>query len=349
MIFAIVVGIPLGYLAASRTRPALDNGSVGGSLIGVAHPGLLPRVPAQVLFAVRTWAGSRPAAGRTRRIDATRVTGFFVLDGLLTREWDASGDALRHLCCRAIALAHHPVRDHLPDHPRLGARGARRGLRAHRRGQGPDRADHPRPARPAQRHAAGHHHDRSADRSPARRRGAHRDGLRLRRHRAFVAESISSRDYPVLQGLHPGHRGDLRRREPAGRHLLRRDRPEGEGADDHSPERKKREQRSTRLAERPPARTSRGVEPLAGGACRRLRRDPVVLIGAAILAIFIAVAIFAPWLAPYEPADHDRHRPGLASPPGTPSRAPQPASPLGADDKGRDFLSPPDRRAPGRR
>ena len=42
-------------------------------------------------------------------MDATDVTGFFVLDGLLTRELDASADALWHLVLPAVTLATIPL------------------------------------------------------------------------------------------------------------------------------------------------------------------------------------------------------------------------------------------------
>ena len=38
------------------------------------------------------------------------------------------------------------------------------------------------------------------------------------------------------------------------------------------------------------------------GAFRRLRRNPSAIIGAAIVAMLVLVAVFAPLLAPYEPA-----------------------------------------------
>ena len=66
-------------------------------------------VPATSRSSRSTWAGSRPPAGRTSRIDATRVTGFFVLDGLLTREWDAAVDALMHLVLPGLTLASIPL------------------------------------------------------------------------------------------------------------------------------------------------------------------------------------------------------------------------------------------------
>ena len=42
-------------------------------------------------------------------IDATHITNFYVLDGLLTREFDASWDAILHLILPAIALGSIPL------------------------------------------------------------------------------------------------------------------------------------------------------------------------------------------------------------------------------------------------
>ena len=42
-------------------------------------------------------------------IDATHVTGFAMLDGLLTREFDASWDAIVHLVLPAVTLATIPL------------------------------------------------------------------------------------------------------------------------------------------------------------------------------------------------------------------------------------------------
>ena len=63
--------------------------------------------------------------------------------------------------------------------------------------------------------------------------------------------------------------------------------------------------------ERPEALTEvMGADPLADetgtslwqGAFQRLRRNPSAIIGAIIVALFVLVAIFAPLIAPYEPA-----------------------------------------------
>jgi peptide/nickel transport system permease protein len=106
--FAVVVGIPLGYFAARRQGSALDGVSVIGSLIGITIPVFFLAFLLQYVFAVKL--GWLPPSGRQDpRIEATHITNFFVLDGVLTREWDASWDAIRHLILPAIALGTIPL------------------------------------------------------------------------------------------------------------------------------------------------------------------------------------------------------------------------------------------------
>lgn len=106
LIIAVALGIPLGYFAARRRGSLLDSGSVVVSLVGVAVPVFFLGFLLQYVFAVQlNWL---PVSGRQDSIDATRVTGFFVLDGLLTGEWDASVNALLHLILPAITLASIP-------------------------------------------------------------------------------------------------------------------------------------------------------------------------------------------------------------------------------------------------
>lgn len=106
LIIAVALGIPLGYFAARRRGSLLDSGSVVVSLVGVAVPVFFLGFLLQYLFAVQL--NLLPVSGRQDSIDATRVTGFFVLDGMLTGEWDASVNALLHLILPAITLASIP-------------------------------------------------------------------------------------------------------------------------------------------------------------------------------------------------------------------------------------------------
>jgi len=107
MIFALIFGIPLGYLAARRKGGFLDNAGILVSLVGIAIPVFFLAFLMKWLFAVKL--GWLPPSGRqSPDIDATRVTGFFILDGLITREWDASWDSIRHLILPWIALGTIP-------------------------------------------------------------------------------------------------------------------------------------------------------------------------------------------------------------------------------------------------
>jgi peptide/nickel transport system permease protein len=108
LLLAVIVGIPLGYLAARHQGRALDTLVVSGSLLGVTIPVFFLAILLKLVFA--EWLGWLPTSQRQDpRIDATHITNFYVLDGILTREWDAAWDAILHLILPAVALATIPL------------------------------------------------------------------------------------------------------------------------------------------------------------------------------------------------------------------------------------------------
>jgi peptide/nickel transport system permease protein len=110
LLFAIVAGIPLGYLAAKYRGRLFDNTTIVGTLVGVAIPVFFLGILFKYFFASGPFLHILPPSGRQDTlIDATHVTGFAVLDGLLTGEYDASVDAIRHLILPAIALGTIPL------------------------------------------------------------------------------------------------------------------------------------------------------------------------------------------------------------------------------------------------
>ena len=114
LLFAVVIGIPLGYLAAKRAGGILDTLTVSASLGGVVIPVFVLAYLLKVVFAVGLpglkFLAVLPSSGRqTVTIDATHVTNFYVLDGLLTGEFDAAWDAILHLILPAIALGSIPL------------------------------------------------------------------------------------------------------------------------------------------------------------------------------------------------------------------------------------------------
>ena len=81
---------------------------------------------------------------------------------------------------------------------------------------------------------------------------------------------------------------------------------------------------------------SSGVS-LIASAWKRLRRNPVFLLGATITVLFVLMAVFSPLLAPHDPTQGlllDKVRPQSNPVPG-----PESGFPLGADSRGRDLLS----------
>lgn len=107
LLLATVIGIPLGYLAARRRGSALDGFVVSGSMLGIVVPIFFLAYILKWVFSIQL--GWLPTSGRQDpRLDATHPTGLFVLDGILTGEWDAAGDAALHLVLPALALSAIP-------------------------------------------------------------------------------------------------------------------------------------------------------------------------------------------------------------------------------------------------
>jgi len=107
LIIAVGLGIPLGYLAARFRGGVLDNVTIILTLVGVAVPVFFLGYLLQNNLAAPL---GLPSQGRlSTGLDATNITGFAVLDGIMTQEWDAVWDALRHLVLPAFTLATIPL------------------------------------------------------------------------------------------------------------------------------------------------------------------------------------------------------------------------------------------------
>ena len=108
LLFAIVLGVPLGYWAGRRVGGWLDNLIVSSSLLGVVTPVFFLAILLKLVFA--EWLDWFPTSRRQdARIEATHVTNFYVLDGIITREWDAAWDAIMHLILPGLALGTIPL------------------------------------------------------------------------------------------------------------------------------------------------------------------------------------------------------------------------------------------------
>jgi peptide/nickel transport system permease protein len=107
-IFALVFGIPLGFFAAKRYGGIFDNSSLVLSLIGVSIPIFFLGIILKWIFSVKL--GWLPSIGRQDvLIESEHPTNFYVLDGIVTRNWNAAWDAIKHLMLPAIALGSIPL------------------------------------------------------------------------------------------------------------------------------------------------------------------------------------------------------------------------------------------------
>jgi peptide/nickel transport system permease protein len=108
MIFAVTIGVPLGFFAAKRYGTAVDHGSLFASLIGISIPVFFLAILLKYVFAVEL--GLLPTIGRQDvLINADHPTGFYVLDGIITLNFEAAWDAFLHLILPAIALGSIPL------------------------------------------------------------------------------------------------------------------------------------------------------------------------------------------------------------------------------------------------
>src|SRR6478609_9660842 len=108
MIFAVGIGLPLGFFAAKHYGGVFDNLSLIGSLIGISIPIFFLAIILKYIFAVRL--GWLPSVGREDVLStADHPTGFYVLDAIITRNWSALWDSVQHLILPAIALGSIPL------------------------------------------------------------------------------------------------------------------------------------------------------------------------------------------------------------------------------------------------
>jgi peptide/nickel transport system permease protein len=108
MIFAISVGVPLGFLAAKRYGGVFDNFSLVFSLIGISIPIFFLAIILKYIFAIRL--GWLPSVGRESiTSNAEHPTNFYILDAIIERDWAALGDTIKHLILPAIALGSIPL------------------------------------------------------------------------------------------------------------------------------------------------------------------------------------------------------------------------------------------------
>ena len=108
IIFALVVGIPAGIIAAVRRNSVFDHGVMGVSLTGYSMPIFWWGLLLILLFSVQL--GWTPVSGRISvQYFIEPVTGFLTIDALLSGEKGAFKSAVSHLILPTIVLGTQPL------------------------------------------------------------------------------------------------------------------------------------------------------------------------------------------------------------------------------------------------
>ncbi|MGO4388995.1 ABC transporter permease subunit [Microvirga sp. 2YAF29] len=108
ILFALILGIPAGILAAVRRNSIFDHGVMGISLTGYSMPIFWWGLILILLFSVQF--GLTPVSGRIDVIYYIEpVTGFLLIDSLLSDDEGAFRSALEHLILPTIVLGTVPL------------------------------------------------------------------------------------------------------------------------------------------------------------------------------------------------------------------------------------------------
>ncbi len=103
IIFATLLAIPLGVWAGSKPNSWIDNLGTTFGLFGISMPSFWLGIMMILLLA--GILNVLPTSGRsTYGIAGSEITGFYLLDSVLQKNWQAVWDALTHIFMPALAL-----------------------------------------------------------------------------------------------------------------------------------------------------------------------------------------------------------------------------------------------------
>ncbi len=107
MTFSILVGVPLGIISALRKDKFLDNFTRVFAFSGVSFPRFWIGIMFQLIFAYAL--SLLPLTGRISGNPPIHITGFYVLDSILTLNFSALEDSLIHLILPVFTLSLSPI------------------------------------------------------------------------------------------------------------------------------------------------------------------------------------------------------------------------------------------------
>jgi len=103
LLFSLIIAIPIGVISAVKQNSLLDRLTMSAAFVGISMPGFWLGIILILLFSVQLdWLPVQGRIARSARLE--EITGFFVLDSLLTGNWKALQSSLLHLILPSLTL-----------------------------------------------------------------------------------------------------------------------------------------------------------------------------------------------------------------------------------------------------
>lgn len=108
MVLAVLIGVPVGVMSATRQYSLFDTGAMTLMLVGVSMPVFWTGLLLMLVFSVKL--NLLPLTGViSDQVTLTQVTGMYVVDSLLTGNWEALWSSLQYLILPAFTLGLIPL------------------------------------------------------------------------------------------------------------------------------------------------------------------------------------------------------------------------------------------------
>jgi hypothetical protein len=222
-LIGIVLGVPLGVVAAVRHNRPVDHIARFVGLIGNSVPVFWLGLMGLLLFYARLHWVAGP--GRLDPVYDGMVdprTGSLLIDSALAGEWDVFRNAVSHIALPAAILGYYSVAYLEPDDALVHARPAEPGIHRHRAREGAVGAARDLAARVRQHRGAAAHRDRADLQQPARGLGADRDRVRVAGPRLVPDRRAAECRHERGARRDARDRRDVHHRQPADRRAVSR-------------------------------------------------------------------------------------------------------------------------------
>jgi peptide/nickel transport system permease protein len=104
LLIALLIAFPIGIISAVRQNSLLDRLSMASAFLGISMPGFWLGIVLILIFGV--WLKWLPVQGRIGTdISLKTITGFYLIDSLITGNWAAFVSSVRHLLLPSVTLA----------------------------------------------------------------------------------------------------------------------------------------------------------------------------------------------------------------------------------------------------